>query len=125
MGGFGYLCKIKQLNILRLVKLLHTVIWAFFVGCILAIPIYGHAGHFFISGILVGIVMLEVFILTINHFRCLLSDIAARYTEDRKENFDIYLPIWLAKRNKQVFGGLFLVGSLYTLFRWVASNNAT
>jgi hypothetical protein len=113
--------KIKQLNVLRWVKLLHTVIWAFFVGCILAIPIYGYAGHFFISGILVGIVMLEVFILTFNNFRCPLSDIAARYTDDRKENFDIYIPIWLAKRNKQLFGGLFLIGLLYTLIRWVVS----
>jgi hypothetical protein len=117
--------KIKQLNVLHWVKLLHTVIWAFFVGCILTIPIYGYAGDFFISGILIGIVMLEVFILAINKFRCPLSDIAARYTDDRKENFDIYIPIWLAKRNKQLFGGLFLVGLLYTLIKWVVSYNAT
>jgi len=116
---------IKRSNVLRLVKLIHTMIWAFFAGCILAIPIYGHMGRFFISGVLGGIVMLEVFILTINRFQCPLSNIAARYTENRKENYDIYLPVWLAKRNKQVFGGLFLVGSLYTLFRWVASHNAT
>ena len=76
-------------------------------------------GRFFISGILIGIVMLEV--LAINKFRCPLSDIAARYTDDRKENFDIYIPIWLAKHNKQLFGGLFLVGLLYTLIRWVVS----
>ena len=87
--------------------------------------IYGYAGDFFISGILIGIVMLEVFILAINKFRCPLSDIAARYTDDRKENFDIYIPIWLAKRNKQLFGGLFLVGLLYTLIKWVVSYNAT
>jgi hypothetical protein len=113
--------KIKQLNVLHWVKLLHTVIWAFFV----TIPIYGYAGDFFISGILIGIVMLEVFILAINKFRCPLSNIAARYTDDRKENFDIYIPIWLAKRNKQLFGGLFLVGLLYTHIKWVVSYNAT
>jgi hypothetical protein len=82
-------------------------------------------GRYFIASVLVGIVMLEVFILIINRFRCPLSDVAARYTENRKENFDIYLPIWIARRNKQIFGGLFLVGSLYTLIRWVASYNAT
>jgi hypothetical protein len=84
-----------------------------------------HVGRYFIASVLVGIVMLEVFILIINRFRCPLSDVAARYTENRKENFDIYLPIWIARRNKQIFGGLFLVGSLYTLIRWVASYNAT
>ena len=111
----------KQIHSLHVVKLIHTIIWAFFAGCIFAIPIYGHTGRFFIEGILVGIVLLEVFILIINGFRCPLSDVAARYTEDRKENFDIYLPIWLAPRNKQIFGGLFLVGSLYSLIRWVVS----
>ena len=114
----------KQIHVLRVVKLVHTVIWTFFAGCIIAIPIYGHMGRFLIAAVLVGIVMLEVFILTINRFRCPLSDVAARYTEDRRDNFDIYLPIWLARHNKHIFGGLFLVGTLYTLIRWMTSYNA-
>jgi hypothetical protein len=72
----------KQLQVLRLVKLVHTVIWAFFAGCIFAIPIYGHVGHFFLAGLLIGIVMFEVFILAINRFRCPLSDVAAHLSSD-------------------------------------------
>jgi hypothetical protein len=30
--------------------------------------------------------------------RCPLTGIAARYTDDRRDNFDIYLPPWLARR---------------------------
>jgi hypothetical protein len=28
----------------------------------------------------------------------------------RRDNFDIYLPLWLARRNKAIFGALFVLG---------------
>ncbi len=112
----------KQQNALRVIKLAHTLIWSFFVGCILAIPVCGYLGHFLISAVLVGFVLLEVLILVINRLRCPLTDIAARYTENREANFDIYLPLWIAKYNKEIFGGLFLAGSLYALFKWWSSS---
>jgi hypothetical protein len=33
---------------------------------------------------------------------------AARHTEQRSKNFDIYLPLWLARHNKTIFGALFV-----------------
>ena len=115
---------VKQKNALRFIKLAHTVIWALFVLCILAIPVYGHLGRFFISALLFGFVLLECFILVINRLRCPLTDIAARYTDDRQANFDIYLPLWVARYNKEIFGVLFLAGSLYALLRWVTASSA-
>jgi hypothetical protein len=50
--------------------------------------------------------------------RCPLTDVAARYTDERADNFDIYLPLWLARYNKQIFGPLFAAGLLFTLARW-------
>ena len=47
--------------------------------------------------------------------RCPLTDVAARYTSDRRDNFDIYLPLWLARYNKHVFGTLYVAGIVYTL----------
>jgi hypothetical protein len=44
--------------------------------------------------------------------RCPLTDVAARYTDRRTDNFDIYLPVWLARNNKRVFGGLWVAGEL-------------
>jgi len=50
--------------------------------------------------------------------RCPLTGIAERYTDDRHDNFDIYLPRWLAKYNKRIFGSLFVAGVLLTVARW-------
>jgi len=44
-----------------------------------------------------------------------LTDLASRYTPARTDNFDIYLPLWLARRNKTIFGTLFAVGELFAL----------
>ena len=50
---------------------------------------------------------------------CPLSDLAARYTDDRASNFDIYLPNWLASHNKAIFGTLFVVNELIVLWCWL------
>lgn len=104
---------------LRSIKLLHTAIWLLFVLCIVAIPILGYAGRFRPAAWLVCIVLVEVLVLIGNRLRCPLTDVAARYTEDRRDNFDIYLPLWLARHNKFIFGILFVAGSLFTLARWL------
>lgn len=44
---------------------------------------------------------------------------AARYTDDRRDNFDIYLPVWLARYNKLIFGPLYFVGVAFALARWI------
>jgi hypothetical protein len=36
--------------------------------------------------------------------RLALTNVAARYTNDRRDNFDIVLPLWLARYNKIIFG---------------------
>ncbi len=52
-------------------------------------------------------------------WRCALTDVAARYTDGRADNFDIYLPRWLARHNKELFGGIFVAGLLVLLWRWL------
>lgn len=106
-------------NSLRLVKLLHTVVWCFFVICIIAIPIAAFVGRFDLAFGFTAIVLIEVLILLLNGFKCPLTGIAARYTDDRSDNFDIYLPVWIARHNKLIFGALFLAGTLYALARWI------
>jgi hypothetical protein len=67
---------------LRLIKLVHTIAWAFFAGCILAIPVYAWRGQFATAAVLIAIVFVEVFIIVINHWRCPLTPVAARYTDN-------------------------------------------
>ena len=100
------------------IKLLHTVVWAFFAACIVAIPIAGGLGEFRWAAVLTGLVLVECAVLAMNQLRCPLTDLACRYTEDREDNFDIYLPLWLARHNKTIFGTLFVAGGLFVLGRW-------
>jgi len=105
-------------QILRAVKVVHTVAWAIFAGCIVALPVAAYLNDFEVAAILIAIVLVEVIVLFTNHFRCPLTDVAARYTTDRRANFDIYLPLWIARYNKEIFGSLFVVGILFTLVCW-------
>jgi polyferredoxin len=114
----------KPSTALRTIKLAHTLIWAALAGCILAIPVFSCAGSFLVSSILIAVVTLEVMVIVFNRWSCPLTSIAARYTDDRQDNFDIYLPLWLAKYNQVIFGALFVAGVIYTLFEWLGSQSS-
>ena len=103
---------------LRAVKIVHTVVWVFFAGCILGLPVAAWNGHFLAATILIALVLVEIAMLLANRLRCPLTDLAARYTDDRRANFDIYLPLWIAKYNKQIFGVLFVAGLFFTFVLW-------
>jgi hypothetical protein len=76
-------------------------------------------GFWFSAAALIVLVLVECLVLAFNRMRCPLTDLAARYTDDRRDNFDIYLPLWLAKYNKLIFGSLFAAGLLFTLALWL------
>ncbi|MCU0620899.1 MAG: hypothetical protein MUC69_05285 [Gemmatimonadales bacterium] len=104
---------------LHAIKLLHTVAWVFFASCTVAIPVLALRSERRAAALLIGVVWVEVLILAVNRWRCPLTPIAARYTTDRRDNFDIYLPEWLARHNTTIFGALLAVGMLLTaLGRW-------
>jgi hypothetical protein len=100
------------------IKLFHTLVWAFVVACILAIPIAGALRDFLLGAVLSGIVLIECMVLAANKGRCPLTDLASLYTDERADNFDIYLPRWFARYNKLVFGTLFIGGELFVLYLW-------
>ena len=49
----------KRRRTLIAMKVLHTVVWAFFVGCIFAIPVAGLMRRFVAAWILTGVVLVE------------------------------------------------------------------
>jgi hypothetical protein len=104
---------------LAAIKLIHTVVWVFMVGCIVAIPIVAVQGRFLIAVALSGVVFAECLVLAFNRCRCPLTDLARRCTEERADNFDIYLPLWLARNNKTIFGLLLTLGEMVLLWRWL------
>lgn len=100
---------------LILVKWLHTLAWAIFASSIVAIPICVYSNRITLAWQLIGFVSVEVLILFANKMRCPLTDIAGRYTTDHAVGFDIYLPPWLARNNKRIFGTLYVMGIVYAL----------
>ncbi|UVK38519.1 hypothetical protein LHFGNBLO_005693 [Mesorhizobium sp. AR10] len=105
------------------IKAIHTVVWALFVACILAIWVFALRGDYFYAALSIGVVMVEVLVLVLNGLQCPLTSVAADYTDDRRDNFDIYLPEWLARHNKLIFGTLYVAGIAATLAKW--SNAST
>jgi hypothetical protein len=106
-----------DVSVLRNIKIAHTVIWAFFAGSIIAIPVCSGFQRHRLALVLIGVVAVEVLILVLNRMNCPLTAIASRYTDDRRDNFNIYLPEWLARHNKAIFGSLYVLGIVVTLFR--------
>jgi len=102
-------------SLLTLIKLLHTVVWAFFVVCIFALPLAGLSGRYDWVFALTALVLLECVIIMSNRGSCPLTNLAGRLTTERADNFDIYLPLWLARHNKTIFGSLFIAGELFVL----------
>jgi hypothetical protein len=99
----------------------HTVAWAVFALCILAIPAFILMDRVQDAAGLSVLVWVEVFVLAANRMRCLLTALARRYTEDQTDNFDIFLPEWLARHNKTIFGSLFVAGEALLAWKWVLS----
>ena len=101
------------------IKVVHTIVWVFFVVCILAVPSMTARGEFRLALLFAGIVFVEVVVLMVNRWSCPLTPMAARYTQDRRDNFDIFLPEWLARHNKVIFGGLYVVSLVYLAIAWI------
>lgn len=106
---------------LAAIKLLHTTVWAVMAGCVLAIPLAGFLRQFRWAVVLTAIIVGECVVLVANRGRCPLTDWAARFTDDRADNFDIYLPNWLARHNKSIFGTLFVVSEAIVLWQWMGA----
>jgi hypothetical protein len=100
------------------IKLLHTLVWAIMAGSILALPVMALLERFNAAIILTVIILAECGVLAFNEGRCPLTSFVAQFTIERADNFDIYLPNWLARYNKAIFGTLFVVNELFVLWCW-------
>lgn len=65
------------------------------------------------------LITLEILILVYNKWTCPLTPLIGKYTNDRNDNFDIYLPNCLAKYNKKIFGTIFCIGIILVIINWL------
>jgi hypothetical protein len=110
-----------ETGMLTAIKVLHTVVWAFFAAAIVALPFLAVQGAFRWAAILSVLILVECGVLLANGWRCPMTDLAAKYTADRSPNFDIYMPRWLAVHNKTILGTLFLVNEAIVVVVWLRS----
>ncbi len=100
------------------IKALHTAIWAFFVAAIGYVFYSGAAdritGYTWLAG---GLVVGEGLVLLLFKNQCPLTLIARKYSASPADNFDIFLPNWLARYNKQIFTTIYLIGLLLVGYR--------
>lgn len=88
--------------------------------CIITYVVYsGVSGKITVySWLAVGAVVIEGLVLWLFKGKCPLTVWARNYSDSQKDNFDIYLPEWLAKYNKLIFTTVFVVGLILMLLHY-------
>jgi|SRR3989339_158017 len=108
---------------IKIIKFTHTIIWVIMAFSSFYILYAGITKTFniilFISIILLFI---ETIVLLFNRWSCPLTPLAEKYTSDRNDNFDIYLPNWLAKYNKIIFGLIFIIGMILVIINLIRTS---
>jgi hypothetical protein len=105
----------------HLIKLVHTLIWGIFVAVLFYI-LYSAITDTITIYTWIGIVLIlvEGLVILIFKMSCPLTFVARKYSDSQKYNFDIFLPVWLAKYNKLIFASFFIVGLFIVLFRIIS-----
>ena len=100
------------------VKVIHTLIWICFNLVIFYLSyavILNKIGK--LVWLCIGIIILEGIVLLSFKGICPLTVIARKYSASTKANFDIYLPVWLAKYNKVIYTTIFVAIVCLLIYR--------
>ena len=102
------------------IKIIHTAIWIFF-NVVIFYMLYAVITNKIDKWLWLGyaLILLEAITLLIFRFSCPLTIVARKYSSSTKDNFDIYLPEWLARYNKQVYTGIMIVILALTIYRLI------
>lgn len=103
---------------LTLIKILHTAIWVFF-NIVIFYLVYAVIVNKIDQWVWIclGLIALEVLTLIIFRSVCPVTVIARKYSDSNKDNFDIYLPEWLAKYNKVIYTTIVMIAILGLIYR--------
>jgi hypothetical protein len=103
---------------LFLLKFIHTVIWVFYNIVIFYMLFAVLSGKLDARlWICYALVALEGLILLWFRWTCPITIVARRYSADTVDNFDIFLPNWLAKHTKTIYSVLVAVIIVLTVYR--------
>lgn len=98
---------------LRLIKLLHTLIWVFF-NIVIFYIVYAVFTNRIDPWLWIcyGLIILEGITLALCRLYCPLTLWARKYSDSDRHNFDIYLPEWLARYNKVIYTSIVGIATL-------------
>ncbi|TXD72009.1 hypothetical protein ESU54_14325 [Aequorivita antarctica] len=102
------------------IKIIHTVIWLFFnvvIFYLLYTAIVNKIDKW--TWICIGLVLMEGLVLMAFKMFCPLTVIARKYSDSTANNFDIFLPNWLAKYNKLIYTTIFSIAVIIVVYRLV------
>ena len=103
---------------LVIIKTIHTAIWVFYnvvIFYLLFAVIANRIDKW--VWICVGLVFVEIIILILFRRMCPVTLIARKYSDSPKDNFDIYLPNWLAKNNQLIYSVIVAVSFIILIYR--------
>ena len=112
----------KDKDKLLLIKWLHTLIWLFFNVVIFYLLYAVIVDRIDIwVWICIGLVVLEGLVLLAFKMFCPLTVMARKYSDSTKDNFDIFLPNWLAKYNKLIYTSIFGLAIAILIYRMISA----
>jgi len=103
---------------LTIIKVVHTAVWVFFnvvIFYMLYAVIVNKLDTWFWVGY--GLFLLEGITLLIFKLYCPLTVMARKYSNSSKDNFDIYLPNWLARHTKLIYTSILIVIMILTVYQ--------
>lgn len=105
---------------LILIKVVHTLIWVFF-NIVIFYLLYAVIADKIDKWVWIslGLILIEVITLIVFKNLCPITVIARNYSQSTKANFDIYLPNWLAKYNKQIYTVIVFVALVILIIRLI------
>ncbi|EJF10953.1 hypothetical protein [Pontibacter sp. BAB1700] len=105
---------------LLLIKVVHTLVWVFYnvvIFYLLYAVITNRIDKW--VWICLGLIVLEGLVLLVFNKMCPITVVARRYSDSTKDNFDIFLPNWLARYNKEIYTTIVLISVLILAYRLV------
>jgi len=105
---------------LTVVKVIHTLVWIFFNVVIFYFVYSAIADQIGLwTWICLSLIAGEGIVLLLSGNVCPITTVARNYSNSKQENFDIYLPIWLAKYNKEIYSIIVWVGVVILILRLI------
>jgi hypothetical protein len=100
------------------IKILHTMIWIFY-NLVIFYLLYAVLANKINKWvwIAIGLVLMEGIVLLIFKMKCPLTVVARKYSDSTDDNFDIYLPNWLAKYNKLIYTSIFILALIILVYQ--------